>query len=202
MILKIDDGFSITKGSKVNAEYWISEINKLVESIEIDKFKYGPRVEFLDLVIYKGNRFHNNGCFDIKIHQKEQNLYAYIPQKSNHRKNTIKNCALNELKQYIKYNSEKFNFLKLRNKFFDRLRNRGFRKYCLSKRFSAVSYTSRNKYLTNGDKIYSNVIQETRRPGYNQGGRKDFQQQPRRGTNNKGGQFPGSSRRNDHFSNK
>ena len=52
-------------------------------------------------------------------------------------------------------------FLKLRNKFFDRLRNRGFRKYCLSKLFSAVSYTSRNKYLTNGDKIYSNVIQET-----------------------------------------
>ena len=27
--------------------------------------------------------------------------------------------------------------------------------------FSAVSYTSQNKYLTNGDKIYSNVVQET-----------------------------------------
>ena len=36
----------------------------------------------MDLVIYKGNRFYNNGCFDIKIHQKEQNLYAYIPQKA------------------------------------------------------------------------------------------------------------------------
>ena len=75
---------------------------------------------------------------------KDQNLYAYIPQKSNHRRHTIKNYVLNELKRYIKYNYEKLNFLKLRNKFFDRLRNRGFRKYTLSKLFSAVTYASQN----------------------------------------------------------
>ena len=72
--------------------------------------------------------------FDIKIYQKEQNLYAYIPQKSFHRKHTIKHYVLNELKRYIKYNSEKLGFLKLRNKFFDRLRNQGFRKYSLTKK--------------------------------------------------------------------
>ena len=69
---------------------------------------------------------------------------------------------LNELKRYIKYNSEKLDFLKLRNKFFDRLRNRGFRKYSLTKMFSAVSYTSRDKYLSSNDKIYSAVVQETK----------------------------------------
>jgi len=52
----IDDGFGITKGSKTNVEYWISEFNKLVESIVIDKFKYGAKVEYMDLVIYKCNR--------------------------------------------------------------------------------------------------------------------------------------------------
>ena len=58
---------------------------------------------------------------------------------------------LNELKRYIKYNSEKLGFLKLRNKFFDRLRNQGFRKYSLTKKFLAVSYASRNKYLSTND---------------------------------------------------
>ena len=115
----------------------------------------------MDLVIYKGNRFYEKGFFDIKVYQKEQNLYAYIPQKSNHRRHTIKNYVLNELKRYIKYNSEKLNFLKLRNKFFDRLRNRGFRKYTLSKLFSAVKYSSRNKLLATNDTIYSTVVQET-----------------------------------------
>ena len=33
--------------------------------------------------------------------------------------------------------------------------------YTLSKLFSAVSYSSRNKYLSNNDKIYSTVVQET-----------------------------------------
>ena len=68
---------------------------------------------------------------------------------------------MNELKRYIKYNSDKLGYLKLRNKFFDRLRNRGFRKYLLSKIFASVSYSSRNKYLLTSDKCYSTVIQET-----------------------------------------
>ena len=66
---------------------------------------------------------------------------------------------MNELKRYVKYNSEKLWFLKLRNKFFDRLRNRGFRIYYLTKVFASVSYSSRNKYLFTSDKIYSNVVQ-------------------------------------------
>ena len=113
MVWYIDDGFGTTKGSKTNVEYWISEFNKLVESIVIAKFKYGSKVEYIDLVIYKDNRFYEKGFFDIKVYQKEQNLYAYILQKSNHRRHTIKNYVLNELKRYIKYNSEKLNFLKL-----------------------------------------------------------------------------------------
>ena len=103
----IDDGFGITKGSKANVEYWIKEFNNLVESIKIDKFKYGSRVDFMDLTIFKGNRFYRKGLFNVKIFQKEQNLYAYIPQKSNHKKHSIRNFVVNELKLYVKYNSEK-----------------------------------------------------------------------------------------------
>ena len=54
-------------------------------------------------------------------------------KKGNHKKHTIKNFVVNELKWYIQYTSEKLWFLKVRNKFFDKLRNRGFRKYYLSK---------------------------------------------------------------------
>ena len=77
------------------------------------------------------------------------------------KKHTFKNLVVNELKRYVKYNSEKLGFYKLRNKFFDRLRNRGLRKYGLSKPFSLVSYSNRHKYLLTSDNIYSNVIQET-----------------------------------------
>ena len=157
----IDDGFGITKGSKSDVEYWILNFKLLVESIKIDKFKHGSKVEYMDLVIFKGNRFHQKGLFDINIFPKEQNLYAYIPKKSNHKNHTFENLVVNELKRYAKYNSEKLGFYKLRNKFFDRLRNGGFRKYGLSKLFSLVSYSARHKYFLTSDNIYSTIIQET-----------------------------------------
>ena len=59
----IDDGFDITKKSKKDFEYWISEFNNLVKSIKIEKFKYGPRVEYMDLIIYKGNTFQEKVFF-------------------------------------------------------------------------------------------------------------------------------------------
>ena len=96
----IDDGFGITKGSKTDVEYWIAEFNKLVKSIVIDKYKYGPKVEFMDIVMYIDNRFFTEGFFN-----QQQNKYAYISQKSNHRNHTIKNYVLNELKRYIKFNT-------------------------------------------------------------------------------------------------
>jgi len=147
----IDDGFGITKGSKSDVEYWITAFNNLVQSIKIDKFTYGPRVEYMDLVIFKGNRFYQKGHFDIKIFQKKQNLYAYIPQKSFHKKHSISNYVLNELKRYIKYNSDKLGYLKLRNKFFDVKKPR-FQKIFTFKKIR--SHTS--------DTFYSTAIQVTR----------------------------------------
>ena len=57
----------------------------------------------------------------------------YIPQKSGHMSHTIKNYVLGELKRYIRYNSLKITFLKIRTKFFSRLRNRGFKKNLVKK---------------------------------------------------------------------
>ena len=75
------------------------DFNSLVKSIKIDNFKYGSNAKFMESDIFKGNRFRQRGLLDIKIFQKEQNLYAYILQKSNHKKHTIKNFVVNDLKR-------------------------------------------------------------------------------------------------------
>ena len=53
----IEDGFGITKGSKKDFEYWVSEFNFLRKSITIDKFSYDDSVEFMDRVIFTGESF-------------------------------------------------------------------------------------------------------------------------------------------------
>ena len=80
------------------------------------------------IYIYKGNKFIIDGTLSIKVFQKPENKYMYIPFKSAHPRHTIKNYILGELKRYVRINTEEFNFLKIRNKFFLRLRNRGFEK--------------------------------------------------------------------------
>ena len=55
---------------------------------------------------------------------------------------------LGELKRYIRYNSLKITFLKIRTKFFSRLRNRGFKKIWLKKQFATLKYEDREKLMT------------------------------------------------------
>ena len=86
----------------------------------------------------KGEKFFSTGILDFRIFQKEINRYMYIPSKSGHVTHTIKNYVLGELKRYIRYNSLKLTFLKIRTKFFSRLRNRGFKKVWLRKHFATL----------------------------------------------------------------
>ena len=73
----------------------------------------------------------------------------YIPYKSGHVSHTIKNYVSGEIKRYIKYNSLKLTFLKIRMQFFSRLRNRGFKKVWLRKTFSTFQYEDRPKLMKN-----------------------------------------------------
>ena len=66
----IDDGFGITKRSKIDFEHWVSEFNGLRETITIDKFKYVDEVDFMDLFIFQGEKFKYEGIFDVSIFQK------------------------------------------------------------------------------------------------------------------------------------
>ena len=84
---------------------------------------------------------------DFRIFQKEISRYMYIPQKSGHVTHTIKNYVLGEIKRYIRYNSLKLTFLKIRAKFFSRLRNRGFKKVWLRKQFATLKYKDREKLV-------------------------------------------------------
>ena len=62
----------------------------LWETITTDKFKYGDEVDFMDVFIFKGEKFKSEGNFDISIFQKSENKYTYIPAKSGRAKHTIK----------------------------------------------------------------------------------------------------------------
>ena len=156
----IDDGFGITKGNRQDFEYWVSQFNSLRETITIDKYSYGDYVEFMDLFIFKGDNFDTSGKFDISVFQKQENKYMYIPATSGHAKHTIKNFIIGELKRYVRYNTIKKNFLKIRNKFYARLRNRGYKKTPLKRLFRCVKFGQRKDLLAVSSEMFN--FRETR----------------------------------------
>ena len=101
----------------------------------------------MDLFVFKGESFLENGKFDISVFQKEENKYMYIPANSGHQQHTINNFILGELRRYVRFNTIKKNFLKIKRKFFIRLRNRGYTKIFLARLFSKIKFGSRNKLL-------------------------------------------------------
>ena len=145
----IDDGFGVIKSNKKDFSKWVYEFNNLRENIFIDKWHFGNKVAFMDLYIFKGNNFFNTGKLSIKVYQKPENRYMYIPYKSAHPRHTIKNYVTGELKRYVRINTEELNFLKIKNSFFLRMRNRGFSKNKLSHWFSEVPQLSLNMALFN-----------------------------------------------------
>ena len=86
----------------------------------------------MDLHIFKAKNVYNGENLNIKVYQKPENKYMYIPYKSAHPRHTIKNYVIGELKRYARINTEELNFLKTKNIFFLRMRNRGFKKNKLS----------------------------------------------------------------------
>ena len=117
----IDDGFGIMERNKEDVKYWINQFNSLRKTITINTWSFGNHVEFMDLYIYKGDKFYTSGILDFKIYQKEINRYMYIPYKSGHVSHIIKNYARGKIKRYTRYNSLKLTFLKIRTHFFSRL---------------------------------------------------------------------------------
>ena len=73
--------------------------------------------------------------------------YMYIPANSGYQQHTINNFILGELQRYVRFNTIKKNFFKIKRKFFIRLRNRGYTKNFLLRLFGKIKFGSRNKLL-------------------------------------------------------
>ena len=49
---------------------WVNEFNALRETITIDKFKYGNEVDFMDLLIFKGDNFLDDESWTLQYFKK------------------------------------------------------------------------------------------------------------------------------------
>jgi hypothetical protein len=164
---------SFTSGVLVFYKRYLDDIvayvdNKYVEEFQLNmnkidstgklRFEFqSDKVEipFLDLVLFKGERFNKENLFDIRIYQKKMNLYLYIPFNSFHTISAKKSFILTELIRYIRNNSNELFFNKLKILFFQRLKDRGYPNLFLSEVFNNIFYEDRKYFLMTKEEFNS-----------------------------------------------
>ena len=80
-----------------NHEKQVFQFQNVIPNAHFNSLK-ANHVEFIDLYIFKGDKFYTSGILDFKIFQKDINRSMYILYKSGHVSHTIKNYVLGETK--------------------------------------------------------------------------------------------------------
>jgi hypothetical protein len=120
----IDDQIGIAKSKELAMEF-IQIFRSLRPTIKITFELSNNEINFLDLTLFRGERFLFEEIVDIKVYQKPTNKYVYLPHTSYHSTNVFKFIPA-ELRRYKLICSNQTDYLKIKKLFFDRLHNRGY----------------------------------------------------------------------------
>eukprot|EP01052_Picozoa_sp_SAG31_P001875 SAG31_NODE_63_length_28659_cov_23.074685_10_plen_118_part_00 len=104
---------------------------------------------FLDLCIYKGDRWSTDRRLDSRCYQKPMDRYLYTPFSSEHPKHCHKGIVLGELRRYIKRNTNRADYISIAALLRQRLASRGFSEKSLATAYkSAPRYEDKQKFLS------------------------------------------------------
>lgn len=141
----LDDVFAYVKRDQL--ERLQIRLNELHPKL-IFEFSSDPNeTAFLDLCIFKGERFASQRLFDLKVHQKQMNLYLYIPFHSYHTDAAKRSFIQTELMRYIRNTSGQRDYNQLKQIFYTRLRDRGYPHQFLMPIFNNIFYSDRRYFL-------------------------------------------------------
>ena len=121
----IDDGLVIFN-SRAEAEHFVAVYNNSRESIKITSTISEESVTFLDLEVFKGERFNKEGKFDVRIFQKSTNNFLYLPMSSAHSPKVLRSFIRAEAIRYRVSCTNDVDFENSVTLFRERLKRRGY----------------------------------------------------------------------------
>jgi hypothetical protein len=144
----IDDGFILWSGTKDAALAMFAELNALNSNIQLTYEISALMAIFLDIFVFKGDRFKRLGYLDTKTYQKPMNKYLYTPFNTEAPRACKLSIVHTELRRYIKRSSARADYIDIASAFRQRLCARGFPSWFLQLAFrSGPSYKNRQKFL-------------------------------------------------------
>ena len=150
----IDDIFTIWAGPKDTLLDFLDALNDKSDCIKLTHCIGDSSISFLDLLLF---RDVSSSVLQFSTFQKPLNKYLYIPFKSFHPSSNKKAFIKGELIRYARNSSSLKAFSETREKFWKRLRVRGYPFRFLLPLFREIRYSDRKRWLIQKPKHRSKV---------------------------------------------
>ena len=143
----IDDIFVIWTRSASEFTTYMNTINQLHHTIKFTYELSETELTFLDITVYKGDR---NQILDVRTHIKPTNKQLYIHTSSYHPLTTINAISKGKVNRYLRTNSDEREFRKLKQKWTNKLLQRGCKHKQILSHINAVKFNQRHQILFQG----------------------------------------------------
>ena len=143
----IDDIFVIWTGSKPEFITFMTKINQIHRTIKFTYEVSETELTFLDITLYKGERFNTSRLLDVRTHVKPTNKQLYIHATSYHPPTTINAISKGETNRYLRTNSNEREFQNMKQKLTNRLLQRGYKYKQTLPHINSVRFNQRRKIL-------------------------------------------------------
>ena len=140
----IDDMFAIWCGPKDTLLEFLGALNSKDQRIQLTHCISELSISFLDLFLYRDG---SSSVLQFSTFQKPLNKYLYIPFESFHPSSNKKAFIKGELMRYARNSSSFKSFSETRDRFWKRLRLRGYPFAFLLPLFREIRYSDRKKWL-------------------------------------------------------
>lgn len=150
-----DDGLIIFNNSLTKLQEFFQLANNAHNLLKFT-FEYSQNsIDFLDITIYKGQRFHSTGILDTKSFIKKTETHQYLHRTSLHPTSVFKGFIKGETLRHIRLNSEQNNLNKSLYNFEKKLLERGYSKTEIKTAMNEAKVNSRIE-LIKSSKLDSN----------------------------------------------
>ena len=146
----IDDIFVIWTGSASEFTTYINTINQLHHTIKFTYELSETELTFLDITLYKGDRFDRNQILDVRTHIKPTNKQLHIHASSYHPPTTINAISKGEVNRYLRTNSDEREFQNMKQKLTNRLLQRGYKHKQVLPHINSVKFNQTHQILFKG----------------------------------------------------
>lgn len=158
----LDDVLMVWEHQEPELHSFVSHLNSIHDSIQFTITIGGNHAEFLDLKLFKGNRFSSDGILDVAPYSKPNHTHQYLHYSSSHPPHTFRGIVRGETVRLLRHSSNiriYGNAIKL---MMDRFASRGYPRRLLLRWTSDLFYAARERLLksTVEPKSYRRLVWE------------------------------------------